>query len=112
LWGESDGDSDPCGAANVKHRFELSDEQRTLTLHLDREHVLTSGKAVRNYSAKIVESSENLLTIIYNEDAGDFADGAPREWQLIFDVFGNYRWRASSWDAGRLSPVIGYRCGA
>lgn len=109
VWAESVDTSLACDAKNLHNSFEFADEDKTLIFKLDRLWKIANEKSVTQYSAKIIKSSNNSLTIAYDDTLG-LPDGYPTEWDIIFVADGVYRWKASSWPDNKVNSVVGIRC--
>jgi hypothetical protein len=108
-WAESAEHAYACRSDNVHFRFETTSDRSRLTFKLDRPWPI-AGRERTEYGATIVEAVGRLLVIRYGSDLAEMPADM-REWELLFIRPGVYRWRATSWPAGRYNQVIGVRCG-
>lgn len=109
VWSESIDTSQACNPDNLHNSFEFADSGQTLVFKLDRLWKIADGKTVDHYSARILETTKNTMTIEYN-DIGELPEDYPKTWEIAFVAKGVYRWRASSWPAGKVNSVVGIRC--
>ncbi|QAU34672.1 hypothetical protein [Janthinobacterium sp. 17J80-10] len=110
-WAESTDNKFGCRPDNLHHRFEASNDKKSLNFMLDRKWKVGTGKEVTQYSASILKAEANVLVISYGKDIGDLPP-AMAEWELRFIGPGTYRWRSTSWPEGQYNTVIGVKCKA
>lgn len=108
-WAESVEQKFACRPDNLHHKFEVSANRKTITFQLDRKWKIGTGQRVESYSATVVKSAPNVLTLRYGPELGGLSD-AQREWQLRFIGPGTYRWRLTAWPEGQYNQVIGVKC--
>ncbi len=109
VWSESINTSQACNSENLHTTFELTNEGKNLVFKLDRAWEIATGKSVTEYTAKVLSSTSNSMTIEY-ENLSGLPDNYPETWEISFVAPGVYRWRASSWPAGKVNSVVGIRC--
>lgn len=109
LWAESVRGKFGCVAGNLRTRFVLSEDGKTLTFKLDRKWKINTGQVVDEYSATVFKAEQHALFIQYDESPSSMSPDMI-EWEMRFIGPGTYRWRSTAWPEGNYNNVIGVRC--
>ena len=108
-WAESVEHKFACRPDNLHHKFVVSADRKTIRFQLDRKWKIGTGQRVESYSATVVKSAPNVLTLRYGPEVAGLATEM-REWQLRFIGPGTYRWHLTVWPEGQYNQVIGVKC--
>ena len=108
-WSDSVNTSSVCEEARHFTRMQLSDDHARLAIFNDRIWKSNLGETNR-FAATVVAETERSLTLRYDNETRQDAQGKPVEWQLIIVAPGVYRWRQTDWPEGKVNGVVGIRC--
>jgi hypothetical protein len=106
FWAESNKSHFACTSTNLYQRFELSPDEKHLTLHIQEGPKSHKTKPVE---LDVIRSDEHSLYLRFvgRTDPGDPMAG---EWALTILGPGVYRWHLASEHEGLKPAPIGVRC--
>ena len=108
-WSDSFNTNSVCDQPRHFTRMQLSDDHVRLAIFNDRIWKSNLGETNR-FAATVVAETERSLTLRYDNETRQDAQGKPVEWQLIIVAPGVYRWRQTDWPEGKVNGVVGIRC--